>query len=265
MDNLISSKDNSNIKHVKKLISSSKFRAETKSFVIEGVRMSEEALKNKSKILKAFYTQKCAEKNPKLIAEIENNAKQTFLVSENLIKAISDAKTPQGMVLVCEQKSQNEMIKDLGANIILLENIQNPSNLGSIFRVCDALGVKDIFILGDSCDIYNPKVLRGSMGSIFRLNLFLEENSLGCIKNLKNLGYKIYATVPKDDATHLDKTEFLGKCGIIFGNEGNGIKEETIKVCDGNITIPMNKETESLNVSVAAGIVIWEMIKRGNK
>ena len=185
-----------------------------------------------------------------------------FVNKTDLIKAISDAKTPQGMVLVCEQKSQNEMIKDLGANIILLENIQNPSNLGSIFRVCDALGVKDVFILGDSCDIYNPKVLRGSMGSIFRLNLFLEENSLGCIKNLKNLGYKIYATVPKDDAVPLDQTEFLGKCGIIFGNEGNGIHEEIIGACDCNITIPMNKETESLNVSVAAGIVIWEMIKK---
>ena len=158
MDNLISSKDNSNIKHVKKLISSSKFRAETKSFVIEGVRMCEEALKSNSKILKAFYTKKCAEKYPKLIDEIANTSEQSFLISESLIKVISDSQTPQGIVLVCKQKDQNRIINDLGKNIVLLENVQNPSNLGSIFRVCDALGVKDIFILGDSCDIYNPKV-----------------------------------------------------------------------------------------------------------
>ena len=263
MNNIILSKDNSNIKYVKKLISSSKFRAETKLFVIEGVRMCEEALKSKSKILKAFYTEKCTEKYPRLIDEIANNSDQTFLVTESLIKVISDSQTPQGVVLVCEQKSWGN--KDLGENIVLLENVQNPSNLGGIFRVCDALGIKDVFILGDSCDIYNPKVLRGSMGSIFRLNLFLKNDSVECIKSLKNLKYKIYATVPKNNATPLNKIDFSGKCGIIFGNEGNGIKEETIKACDCNITIPMNKETESLNVSVAAGIVIWEMIKRGNK
>ncbi len=265
MDNIISSKDNSNIKYVKKLISSSKFRAETKSFVIEGVRMCEEALKSKSKILKAFYTEKCAEKYPKLIDEIANTSEQSFLITESLIKVISDAQTPQGIVLVCEQVTQNQINEDLGENIVLLENIQNPSNLGSIFRVCDALGVIDVFILGDSCDVYNPKVLRGSMGSIFRLNLFLEEDSLECIKNLKDLGYKIYATVPRSDAVSLDKTEFLGKNGIILGNEGNGLKKETIDACNYSITIPMNKETESLNVSVAAGILVWEMVKRGNK
>lgn len=263
MNNLIISKDNSNIKYVKKLISSSKFRAETKSFVIEGVRMCEEALKSKSKILKAFYTKKCAEKFSKLISEIKNHAEQIFLVSENLIKVISDAQTPQGIVLVCEQKDQIKEVQ--GRNIVLLENIQNPSNLGSVFRVCDALDVKDVFILNSSCDIYNPKVLRGSMGSIFRLNLFLKDDSLACINNLKNLGYKIYATVPKINATPLDQVDFSDKIGIILGNEGKGLKEETIAVCDGRITIPMNKETESLNVSVAAGILVWEMVKRGNK
>ena len=262
MDNLISSKDNFNIKHVKKLISSAKFRAETKSFVIEGVRMCEEALKTKSKILKAFYTEKFAEKFPEIIAEIASNSGQNFLISESLIKVISDAQTPQGIVLVCEEKEQKKSNKNLGENIVLLEGVQNPSNLGSIFRVCDALGIKDVFILSGSCDVYNPKVLRGSMGSIFRLNLFLKENSTQCIKDLKNLGYKIYATVPKNDAMPLDKTKFFGKSGIVFGNEGNGLKKETINACDLSITIPMSKETESLNVSVAAGITIWEMIKK---
>ncbi len=263
MDNLISSKDNFNIKHVKKLISSAKFRAETKSFVIEGVRMCEEALKAKSKILKAFYTEKFAEKYPRLVDEITNSSAQNFFIAESLIKVISDAQTPQGIVLVCEEKEQKKSNKNLGGNIVLLESVQNPSNLGSIFRVCDALGVKDVFVLSDSCDIYNPKVLRGSMGSIFRLNLFLKENSAQCIKDLKNLGYKIYATVPRNDAIPLSKTKFSGKCGIVFGNEGNGLKKETINACDCNITIPMSKETESLNVSVAAGIMIWEMIKKG--
>ena len=263
----ITSKDNAQIKYLRKLISSSKFRKEEKNFVIEGSRICDEALKNNLKINKVFYTEKFYEKNISLINEILKVVPEVILISESIAKSISDTKNPQGIIAVCENMVNgfdNLSLENI-QKIVLLENIQNPSNLGSIIRTCDALNIKNIFIIGNSCDIYNPKVLRGSMGGFFRVSFIFEENSEKCIKNLQKSGFKIYATVPDRNASHIGKIDFTGKCGIVFGNEGNGMSESSIEACNEKITIPMNIDSESLNVSVAAGISMWEMCSRGKE
>lgn len=260
MNEILSSKNNSKVKYVKKLLSSSSFRKSEKSFVIEGLRLCEEALKSEVKIKSVFFTHKFCDKYPELIERINASLPRAFLVSEDVMKSISDTDTPQGIVCVCEISDDRN--RERSNNIVALENVQNPSNLGSIFRTCDALGVKDVIISSDSCDIYNPKVLRGSMGAVFRLNIWNTFDFRNTILKLKEQGYKIYVTVPSESAEILDDKKFNNeKCVVVLGNEGNGVTQETIANSDIRLTIPMTKEAESLNVSVAAGIVIWEMSK----
>ena len=263
MENFISSKTNKNIKYAKKLLSMPKFRRQEGKFIIEGVRLCEEALKNSVDITMLFYTQKLKERFSDLISNMSFKSHEHFVISEELAEFISDTDTPQGVFCVCKKNStDNKDFKNID-KCVLLENIQNPSNLGSILRSCDALGVKTVVISSSSCDLFSPKVLRGSMGAAFRLNLVETENMEEFIENLKSNGVEVYAAVPSGDALRIGDIEFKNKCAIALGNEGNGLTQNVINACDFKMTIPMNKLSESLNVSVAAGISIWEMMHRG--
>lgn len=260
----ITSKDNLHIKRAKKILDSSKFRKQERCFLVEGVRMCEEAFKSGNKITEVFYTEKCFEKFSDIVSKISKISEKSFVINEKISKLISDTDTPQGIFCICKLPENTMFDMNNSDRVVLLENIQNPSNLGSILRTCDALGIKTVAVSQGSCDVYNSKVLRGSMGAVFRLNICFFENTAKFIRELQEeKGFKIYATVPHDDSLILGTTDFKGKCGIILGNEGNGLTQDAIDECFGKITIPMNKQSESLNVSVAAGISIWEMINRG--
>lgn len=263
MNEIITSKNNPNIKYTKKLLTQPRFRKDESAFVIEGVRLCCDALGSAVEVQTVFYTEKCLIKFTNIVNEIIGSAKNSFTVSEEVVKLISDTDAPQGLVCVCKNGELHEQI-DFAKNIVLLENIQNPSNLGSILRTCDAMNAKNIIISGDSCDIYSPKVLRGSMGAVFRLNVKVSEDFQKSLLDLKSKNYKIYATVPSQNAKILGESEvFNEKSAVVFGNEGVGVTDKTLSLCDEKITIPMNRNSESLNVSVAAGIVIWEMAKKG--
>ncbi len=265
MESYVSSKTNKNIKYARKLLLMPKFRKQEEKFIIEGARLCEEAFKNFIDISAVFYTQKFKNKNSDLINNIISKSKESFVISEEIASFIADTDNPQGVFCICEKpstKNISENFKNID-RIVLLENIQNPSNLGSIFRSCDALGVNMVAISTESCDLYSPKVLRGSMGAVFRLNLVEAQDMLEFAKNLKRYGFKVYGTVPDSNALKLGDTKFKEKCAIVFGNEGSGLTKEMIDVCDFKLTIPMNELSESLNVSVAAGISIWEIMGRG--
>ena len=263
MKDIISSKSNANIKYAKKLLTSAAFRSNENAFLVEGIRLCGEALKSGIKFKMIFFTEKCQSRNPQEIEDLCADSPKSYIVGEDIIKLISDTDTPQGIVGVCEMMCNEENVVN-SDKLVLLENIQNPSNLGSIFRSCDALGIKEVVISADSCDIYNPKVLRGSMGAVFRLNIRIVQNFADIVSKMRNDGYDVYATVPSHEAEILGSTSFFGeKCAVVFGNEGNGITPKTISLCTKKLTIPMSANAESLNVSVAAGIVIWEMTKGG--
>lgn len=262
-DFFISSKTNKNIKYAKKLLSLPKIRKQEGKFIIEGVRLCEEALKNSVDISVLFYTQKLRERFPDLINDMISKSEEHFVINEEVADFISDTGTPQGVFCICKKISENRKDFKSVDKCVLLENIQNPSNLGSIFRSCDALGVRRVVVSSGSCDLYSPKVLRGSMGAAFRLNLVETENMEEFIKGLKNNGFKVYAAVPNKNALKLGDIKFKNKSAIVLGNEGNGLTENVINVCNFKMTIPMNELSESLNVSVAAGISIWEMMNRG--
>lgn len=262
----ITSKNNENIKYLKKLISCSKIRRQEKLFVIEGTKLLEETLKNNINIKKVFYTQKFYDKNLELINKIKKNNNNfcEFLTKEEIMKNISDTESPQGIICICEFMNKNINTNNLNLynKIIFLDSIQNPSNLGSIFRSLDAFDINLVVLNNNSCDIYNPKVLRSSMGSVFRLNIILINNNLEFIKLLKLNNFKIFASVPDVNSKNINILSDFDKLAVILGNEGSGVDKNIINLCDDLVSIPMKNNCESLNVSVAAGIIAWEMTKK---
>ena len=141
---------------------------------------------------------------------------------------------------------------------IALENLQDPSNLGAICRSAEAIGLDGIIVSG-GCDVYNPKALRAAMGSSLRLPMIESPDIISLISSAKEIGMRVYASVPADDATDIRNADLNGGVIICVGNEGSGLSPETIEVCTDRVTIPMGGRAESFNASAAAAILAWEL------
>ncbi len=258
-DFIITAKNNSKIKEIKGLLVSSKERKNSGLFVVEGVRLCLDAVKSGCEVVSVFCTENCLEKNEKSILEIKNACVDFYLVSDDVLKAISDTVTPQGIVCtvkICEKAFEYKQ----GKKYIALDTIQNPDNLGAISRTAEAFGIDGLVIYG-GCDIYNPKALRASMGALFRLPIKICNNLEDEISACKKTGIESFATVPDRDALDITKTDFSKGALCIIGNEGNGVSKEIIDACDYKITIKMQGRAESLNAAAAASITMWELVK----
>ncbi len=264
MENTVTSRENKIIKSAIKVSSSSKERKEKRLFFIEGLRLSLDALQSNIYIEKFFYTKKAREKWQESIALLKDSACQSYIIDEGISSYLSDTKTPQGVFCICRVLDKQFDLDKIGNRrlIIALENIQDPSNMGSIIRTAEALGINALMLSNDCCDIYSPKVLRGSMGGVFRMDFFKVDSFKDTICKLNHMGIKTYASVPSDSAEKITKISFSSSPSLVaIGNEGNGLKKETIDVCSQRVTIPMLGRAESLNASVAASIIMWEMTR----
>ena len=162
------------------------------------------------------------------------------------------------VIKTLDKVTEFDTIKN-GGKFLALENIQDPNNLGTVLRSAEAFGVSGVIMSADCCDIYNPKVVRGSMGAVFRLPFIIAESIPGFLSDNSQL--TSYAAVVDSDAEKITEISFDENSVTVIGNEGNGLKMETVIACDHKITIPMRGKAESLNASTAASIIIWEMIK----
>lgn len=152
-----------------------------------------------------------------------------------------------------------------GGSCAVLEDLQDPGNLGTILRTAEALGIGRVVLLGDCCDPLSPKALRASMGAVFRLGLSLERSRQGLFSRLRGEGFRLLASVPDSAALPVTEVDFSqGPCAVFIGNEGNGLSQETISQCQ-RVTIPMAGRAESLNASAAATILLWEMARAGGE
>lgn len=267
MVNKITSRENTKIKEVIKLLKDKKYRDDCKKIVTEGLRLCKELLLSDVQVSEVFYTEKFNNKHGDYLKKfIDVAVDGSYCVSEELLCHMSDTDTPQGIICVCkytEKFDSFDKIKD-SVNVIGLENIQNPSNLGTILRTCDAMGVDAIIITGETCDIYNPKVIRGSMGSVFHLPIVYIKNSEEAISVLSDNKFSTYAMVLDENAEKIVNLPREQEKRVLFiGNEGNGLLPETINQCSSKTTIHMKGKSESLNAAVAASIAIWEMTGRG--
>ena len=259
---LISSKENKRIKYLKKLLSSASFRREEGVFVAEGLRLCRDALDSGAQVTSAYFSESFPDKDPGFAQRTQNAVRDCFVLKDGIFSAVSDTKTPQGVMFVIKRLDKTidfAKIKNNG-KVLALENVQDPVNLGAILRTAEALGTDAVVLTGDCCDYCSPKVARGSMGALFRLPLMTVDSLPEFIGEFNSFGTS-YAAVLDRDSLSLDNCRFDGAVLAVVGNEGSGITPETVAACTHKLYIPMRGGAESLNVSAAAGIIIWEMIK----
>lgn len=258
---LIKSRDNKIIKNTLKLISSSKERREQKKFVIEGIRLCNDAFESKAVIEAVFIAESAYTKFSEFILKLEGICESTFLLSDKLFSQISDTKTPQGIMCICCIQKHTFSFKK-GFKYLALESVQDPSNMGTILRTAEALGINGVIINNMCCDIYSPKVLRGSMGAIFRLPILICNDFTALVNDLNSQNITTLASVVYNSNNVNELTSNEKDTAVIFiGNEGNGLSKNVITNCKKTITIPMNGRAESLNVSAAASILMWELLR----
>ena len=255
----IISRDNPAVKHYIRLRDKKKIRQEEKLFVAEGLRIVRDALQKPYNVQQLFLTETAFQKYQQDLPCEE--ASQLFRIPDAVGKWMSDTEHTQGVFAVCHMPEQKRNIQP-DVKYLVLCQLQDPGNMGMILRTCDALGT-DMLLMTECCDIYSPKVIRATMGSIFRVP-FLESSSWReLLHQLEEAGIASYASVPAKNALSLTETSIPSGSAVWIGNEGNGLPEELIASCEKKITIPMKGGAESLNAAMAAGIFLWEMMRSG--
>ena len=250
---MIASKTNELIKHIKSL-HQKKFRDEYREYFVEGVKLINEAIFEGKKLQKILI---CEE----LLREDFSTSDNEILeyVTKNVFEYVSDTQSPQGILAVIKMDDADDTIKE---NVIFaLDDLQDPGNLGTILRSLDSAGIDTLLLSKGTVDLYNPKVIRSTMGAIFRVkvleNLDLKEKLL----QLKDDGYKVVITSLDTNETHYN-LDFKEKLVIVIGNEAKGVKKEIQDLADIKVKIPMLGRTESLNASVAASIIAYEKVRQ---
>lgn len=253
----ITSKDNPLIKFVSNLQNSAKHRKEDNLFVLEGLRICDDAYQNNIKFDKLIVTKNALNKHNKIIENFASVSDACYCLKEELFKKISDTSSPQGIIALAKIPQNNSFISNTG-RYIALENLSDPSNLGAIARTAEALGVSGIIISSDSCDPYSPKSLRSSMGTLLRLPLYITDD---IIKTVSQNGLRSLACVVDQSANCISSIDFTDGDVLLIGNEANGLSEYSKSKSDMCITIKMQGKAESLNAAAAAAIAMWEMVK----
>lgn len=248
---MITSKANELVKHIKSL-HSKKGRDEANEFIVEGKKIVLEAIESNLQISKIIV---CEEMLKESFASEKYDIEY---VNANVFEYISDTKTPQG-ILAIVKKSINDTV--YGNVIFALDNVQDPGNLGTIIRTLDSTGINTLLLSENCADEYNMKVIRSTMGAIFRVNTYRKQDLLSEILLLKSKGYNVIVTDLDADA-NLFEYEFTNKVVIVIGNEANGVSDDIKKVADIRIKIPMVGKTESLNAGVAASLMAYEVLRK---
>ncbi len=261
--NIITSGQNPVVKEIKTL-ANKKYREEKKLYFIEGIRFIEEAFKENVHIEKILISEKLASNKggEEVLAKINASGCNTYMLNEKLFKEISETENPQGVlaVLKTRQYGFSDIIRENNF-LLILESIQDPGNMGTIIRTADAAGVTGIVMSKGCVDIYNPKVLRSTMGSIFRVPIYMSEDLRETIDSIKLRGMKVYAAHLKGRLNYFE-ADLKGNTAVIIGNEANGISDMAAGCSDELLKIPMFGTIESLNASVAASILMYEAVRQ---
>ena len=252
----IKARDNRLIKLITLLQNSSKARNDNRLFVLEGLRICKDAALCEVKF-DTFVVSKTA--HSKLKEEVEKLAvlaEKRVEVPDDLFKKISDTVSPQGIIALAKMPERVKAVEKSG-RYVALENTRDPSNIGAVARTAEALGISGMIISGDSCDVFSPKAIRASMGTLLRIPLYFCDDITSFLKDNSLRGF---ACVPRDDADiEMGRFGFSDGDVVIIGNEANGLTEKTVRGAYKTVTIPMRGKAESLNAASAAAIAMWEL------
>ncbi len=260
---VIESRDNSLLKHVRKL-KIKKYRQESGEFVIEGLRFVDEAILAGANIKCIMAAETFYKEN------IEASIKKAFdnynmcIISDDLFKGVTDTKSPQGIAAIVGLKQSSlDYILENAKTLLVIDRIQDPGNLGTIIRTAHAANIDGLILLEGTTDPLSPKVLRSTMGSIFRVPIAWGVNFSKLLPLLRRKNFKIYTSRLEGGHPYYD--EVYGKnekMVLVIGNEANGVDESIILESDRLIKIPMPGNAESLNAAVACGIMIFEILRQ---
>ena len=256
----ITSKDNDFIKHVKKL-KDKKYRDISNEYVIEGVKLVAEAIQEAAPIKQIVLCDDCERSDliPKdLMYEIAKY--DCIYVNEKLFQYLSEVQNPQGILAIVEKNNKDEQIDYSQDIIVALDDVQDPGNLGTILRTVDSVGLKQILVSKGTADCYNPKVVRSTMGAIFRIKIVECDDLLKTLKEVKKHKFKVMVSSLQTENSIYDVN--YNKKVIVIGNEANGVEFNIQELADEKIKIPMLGKTESLNASVATGIILYEYVRQ---
>lgn len=254
----IGSVSNPKVKSAVKLRDNTKERKQTGTFFLEGLRLCRDAARCGIFAETVFFTPEFKEKFGDAFLEITEKAKNSYSVSDEVMRKLSDTVNPQGVVSICAIPKFDKL--DNSGLYLVLEKTADPANLGAIARSAEAFGVKGIYISSESCDPYSPKSLRAGMGALLRLPIIVCSDILETCKELKNNGATLYAAVVSGDAIDVKTVTPEKYSLLLIGNEANGLSKEIIDISE-KVTIKMQGRAESLNASAAAAVLIWEFLR----
>ena len=257
---IITSKDNEIIKNIRKL-KEKKYRDLSNSYIIEGIKLIKEAIVESKQIKQIIVCEENINNggiDQKLLYEIAKY--ECIYVTKKIFSLISDVQNPQGIMAVIEKQNSEDNIDYKEDVIVVLDGIQDPGNLGTILRTIDSVGLKQVIVSKETADAYNPKVVRSTMGAIFRVNIIESDNLIETLKNLRKHKYKVMATSLETNS-NIYNVDYNKKV-IVIGNEANGVSKDILDFADEKIKIPMLGRTESLNASVATSIILYEYVRR---
>lgn len=286
VDKMITSTSSSQVKHIVNLQKKSKLRKEEKQFVVEGIKMVSEAPKDR--LVKVYVSETFKADNEEFLDKMNYEAlgKDVLeVVSDNVFVRMSDTQTPQGIMAVV--KMSGVCIEDVFAKdnytdskddeadkeksntaddkkqplLLILENLQDPGNLGTIVRMAEGAGVTGIIMSSNTVDIYNPKTIRSTMGSLYRVPVIYVDDICKAVDECKEKGVKVYAAHLKGTDNYNQK-DYAQPTAFMIGNEGNGLSDRLTQKADELVRIPMQGKVESLNAAIACTILTYEAVRQ---
>ncbi len=256
---IITSKDNPIVKKTVSLRESRRERTKSGLFVIEGLRLCKDAALCGADIKTVLISEDFLKNHSEDAGIISKCCDDVRIVSEAVSQKLSDTVNSQGVYCICSLDNENKRLS--GNRFIALENLQDPGNIGTVIRTAEAFGLDGVVLIGNCADIYSPKVLRSTMGSLFRIPIYKFADIDSAKAQFKNIGLTVYGAVLDNEATLLSKTKLDKKSVCIIGNEANGMSDDAKNICDKFVIIDMQGNAESLNAAVAASVIMWEMTK----
>ena len=260
---MITSTSNTKVKTLVNLKKKRKERDKENVFLVEGIRMFREVPSDKLK--EVYVSESFYKKEKTIVDQVASRSKiRVEILADNVFAHVSDTMTPQGVLCVVEQ--MNYSLESVLANgsvphLMVLDNLQDPGNLGTIVRTAEGAGVTGIIMSKETVDIYNPKVIRSTMGSIYRMPFYYAEDLLEAISEMKKRNIFTYAA-HLDGKNPYDAEDYKKPCAFFIGNEGNGLRDEIADAADIYIRIPMYGQVESLNAAIAACVLMFEVSRQ---
>ena len=261
---MITAPTNQKVKNLSNLMRKGKARREQKLFVAEGIKMFLEA--DPARIQEVYLSRSFwdkLEKGDEKEIKKRLSACSVEILTDTLFQRVSDTQTPQGILCVIRQHfyQPEDLLKKENPLLLLLEDIQDPGNLGTMFRTAEGTGVDGVIMSRGTADIYNPKTIRSTMGSVYRVPFLYTEDLRSSMAWLQERGIQIFAAHLQGKKAYYEEN-FQSGCAFLIGNEGKGLKEETALAAESLVKLPMEGKVESLNAAIAASVLLYEAARQ---